>query len=78
MRPPPGADACCLLPRQRLRTDGGQRGWGRDREGLGAVVVREEGRERWTRATGSQRDKGIRFANSGRETELRITRENQV
>lgn len=27
---------------------------------------------------GSQRDKGIRFANSGREMELRITRENQV
>lgn len=41
-------------------------------------MVREEGRERWTRATGSQRDKGIRFSNSGRETELRITRENQV
>lgn len=31
---PPGADACCLLPCQRLRTDGGQR-WGRDREGVG-------------------------------------------
>lgn len=83
MRPPPGADACCLLPRHRPRTDCGQRGRGRGGEeektvwGRGKRRTQDTAgvlRQRTQMREQSQRDKG---RGTGREIQVRRTQRSE-